>query len=121
LHAPPGMPTDPGDRLDSAPARSGLRPRGPVCPGVGARSEVDARLAVVQVRPGGMPRAGQGHGNQRRDPSTDCPPPALHLLYGWWIGRCAGCGLTMAESRRQDRADRKANRRLCPVCHLDGA
>ena len=74
-----------------------------------------------------MPPAGQGHGTSGEIPRPIAPRRPLHLLYGWWIGlygwwigSCGGCGLTMAESRRQDRAERKANRRLCPVCHLDG-
>ena len=67
-----------------------------------------------------MPPAGQGHGTSGEIPRPIAPRRPLHLLYGWWIGSCAGCGLTMAESRRQDRAERKANRRLCPVFHLDG-
>jgi hypothetical protein len=36
-------------------------------PGVVARSDVDARLTVVQVRPGGVAPAGRRHRNQRRD------------------------------------------------------
>jgi hypothetical protein len=47
------------------------------------------------------------------------PPPALHLLDDWWIASCTTCGFTLAEGRRQDRVERKATRRLCPVCHLD--
>ena len=55
-------------------------------------------------------------------PGLDPTPPkpsALHLLDDWWIASCATCGFTLAEGRRQDRVERKAARRLCPVCHLD--
>ena len=45
-------------------------------------------------------------------------PPALHVLDVWWI---ASCGFTLAEGRPQDRVERKAARRLCPVCYLDAA
>jgi hypothetical protein len=44
-------------------------------------------------------------------------PPALHLLSGWWIASCPTCGFQLAEAKRQDRCERKARRRLCPVCH----
>jgi predicted RNA-binding Zn-ribbon protein involved in translation (DUF1610 family) len=54
------------------------------------------------------------------DPAPQ-PEPNLHLLAGWWVASCPSCGYQLAESRRQDRCERKAARRLCPVCHLDGA
>jgi hypothetical protein len=43
-------------------------------------------------------------------------PPALHLNCGRWIASCPGCGFELAEGRRQDRVERKAARRSCPVC-----
>ena len=50
---------------------------------------------------------------------TPPKPPALHLLDDWWIASCTTCGFTLAEGRRQDRVERNAARRLCPVCDLD--
>jgi len=41
----------------------------------------------------------------------------LHFLMGRWIAQCAVCGWELAEASRQDRAERKAARRRCPVCH----
>jgi hypothetical protein len=97
-------------------ARSGLRPRGWVASGVVARSEVDARLAVVQMRPGDMAPSGPG----TRQPAARYRPIAhidpLHLLAGWWRASCTGCGYELAEGKRQDRVERKAARRTCPVC-----
>src|SRR5215207_8245365 len=62
-----GLAIGPETGLHSRAARSGLRPRGWDASGVVARSEVDAWPAVVEVRPGGMPPAGQGHRDQRAD------------------------------------------------------
>ena len=49
------------------------------------------------------------------DPGPE-PPAALHLLDGRWIASCPTCGYQLAESWRQDRAERKAARRCCPIC-----
>jgi hypothetical protein len=43
-------------------------------------------------------------------------PPNLNLLHGWWVASCPSCGFTLAENRRQDRCERRAARRACPVC-----
>jgi hypothetical protein len=43
-------------------------------------------------------------------------PFALHLICGRWEASCSGCGYVLAEGRRQDRVERKAARRSCPVC-----
>ena len=43
-------------------------------------------------------------------------PAALHLIRGVWIASCPRCGCELAEGWRQDRAERKAARRSCPVC-----
>jgi hypothetical protein len=40
---------------------------------------------------------------------------ALHLDCGTWRASCTGCGYELAEGRRQDRVERKAARRSCPV------
>jgi hypothetical protein len=41
---------------------------------------------------------------------------ALHLDCGIWRASCVGCGFELAEGRRQDRVERKAARRSCPIC-----
>jgi hypothetical protein len=41
---------------------------------------------------------------------------ALHLDCGIWRASCTGCGFELAEGRRQDRVERKAARRSCPIC-----
>ena len=43
-------------------------------------------------------------------------PPALHLDCGIWRASCPGRGYELAKGRRQDRVERKATRRSCPVC-----
>ena len=43
-------------------------------------------------------------------------PPALHLDCGIWWPSCPGRGYELAKGRRQDRVERKATRRSCPVC-----
>jgi hypothetical protein len=49
------------------------------------------------------------------------PEPALHLLHGLWVASCPLCGFQLATARSQERCERRAARRLCPVCHQDGA
>ena len=44
------------------------------------------------------------------------PPTNLFYLAGAWIAQCAACGYEVAQATRQDRAERKAARRPCPVC-----
>src|SRR5918994_4324240 len=69
--APPALRWEaigPETTLDSAPGPVRLRPRGKgTVPGVVARSDVDTRLAAVEVCPGGVAPAGQGDGDQRAD------------------------------------------------------
>ena len=47
-----------------------------------------------------------------------CPvlEPSLHLLAGLWVATCPTCGYQLAEGWRQDRVERKAARRSCPIC-----
>jgi hypothetical protein len=48
------------------------------------------------------------------------PEPALHLLHGLWIASCPSCGYQLASARMQERCERRAARRVCPVCHQEG-
>ena len=48
------------------------------------------------------------------------PEPALHLLGGIWIASCPTCGYQLTTARTQQRVERRAARRRCPVCHQDG-
>jgi hypothetical protein len=41
---------------------------------------------------------------------------ALHLDCGIWRASCTGCGFELAEGRTQQRVERKAARRSCPIC-----
>jgi NAD-dependent SIR2 family protein deacetylase len=45
------------------------------------------------------------------------PEPALHLLGGIWVASCPMCGFQLATARTQARVERRAARRVCPVCH----
>jgi hypothetical protein len=45
------------------------------------------------------------------------PEPALHLLGGIWIAGCPTCGYQLTTARTQERCERRAARRRCPVCH----
>jgi hypothetical protein len=54
-------------------------------------------------------------------PATELRPsavaePALHLLHGWWVASCPGCGYEFAKRRDQGRAERIGRRRRCPIC-----
>jgi hypothetical protein len=60
-------PPTPETGSDAHPAWSGSRPRGGEASGAVTLSDVDARPAVVEVGPGGMAPAGQGHRDQRAD------------------------------------------------------
>jgi hypothetical protein len=53
-------------------------------------------------------------------PAAPTPEPALHLLHGLWVASCATCGFQLASARSQARCERRAARRRCPVCHLEG-
>jgi hypothetical protein len=53
-------------------------------------------------------------------PTHAHPEPALHLLGGIWIASCSTCGYQLVSARTQARCERRATRRLCPVCHQDG-
>ena len=56
---------------------------------------------------------------QDREPAFDQQQPALHLLAGWWVASCPTCGFQLASARSQARAERRAARMSCPVCHED--
>jgi hypothetical protein len=43
--------------------------------------------------------------------------PALYLLHGRWVAACAACGYQLATARTQAQVERRARRRVCPVCH----
>jgi hypothetical protein len=47
------------------------------------------------------------------------PEPALHLLAGLWVASCPTCGYHLTTARSQERCERRAARRRCPVCHQD--
>jgi hypothetical protein len=46
-------------------------------------------------------------------------PPALHLLGGIWIASCPICGYQLTTARTQERCERCAARRTCPICRED--
>ena len=48
------------------------------------------------------------------------PTPAMRVLHGLWVASCGSCGFQLASARTQDRCERRARRRVCPVCHQDG-
>jgi predicted RNA-binding Zn-ribbon protein involved in translation (DUF1610 family) len=65
------------------------------------------------------------HRSYPTQPATPTPagptnPPALHLLHGIWVASCPTCGFQLTTARTQARCERRAARRVCPVCHLEG-
>jgi hypothetical protein len=55
-------------------------------------------------------------------PGLDSTPevgPALHLLAGMWTASCPVCGYQLTSARSQERCERRAARRRCPVCYED--
>jgi hypothetical protein len=52
-------------------------------------------------------------------PAVPAREPALHLLRGVWIASCPTCGYQLTTARTQERCERRANRRTCPICRED--
>jgi predicted RNA-binding Zn-ribbon protein involved in translation (DUF1610 family) len=50
---------------------------------------------------------------------TPTPEPALHLLSRLWVASCPTCGLQLTTARTQERCERRAARRRCPVCYQE--
>ncbi len=53
---------------------------------------------------------------QPATPPTSALAPALHLLHGLWVASCPVCGFQLVSARTQQRCERRAARRRCPVC-----
>jgi hypothetical protein len=51
--------------------------------------------------------------------TVPAPEPALHLLRGIWIASCPTCGYQLTTARTQERCERRAARRTCPICRED--
>jgi cytochrome c-type biogenesis protein CcmH/NrfF len=58
-------------------------------------------------------------GPQYGGAALDHEQPALHLLAGLWVASCPTCGFQLASAQSQARAERRAARTRCPVCHED--
>jgi NAD-dependent SIR2 family protein deacetylase len=43
---------------------------------------------------------------------------SLHLHNGIWYASCPACGYQVASGRVQQRVERKARHRSCPVCKV---
>jgi hypothetical protein len=56
-------------------------------------------------------------GSEDHGPGLDGEQPALHLLAGRWVASCPVCGFELASATSQARCERRAARRVCPVCH----
>jgi hypothetical protein len=52
-------------------------------------------------------------------PAVPTREPALHLLGGIWIASCPTCGYQLTTARTQERCERRAARRTCPICRED--
>jgi hypothetical protein len=52
-------------------------------------------------------------------PELDGQQPALHLLAGRWVASCPTCGFQLATATSQARCERRAARRVCPICRED--
>jgi hypothetical protein len=49
------------------------------------------------------------------------PEPALHLVAGVWVASCPTCGYQLTSARAQQRCERRAARRRCPVCYQEAS
>jgi hypothetical protein len=54
------------------------------------------------------------------DPAT-VQTANLHLLSGIWIASCPTCGFQLATAGTQQRVERRAAGRVCPICRDDDA
>jgi hypothetical protein len=52
------------------------------------------------------------------DPASE---PNLHLLGGIWIASFPTCGFQLVTARTQQRVERRAAGRTCPICRDDDA
>jgi hypothetical protein len=52
----------------------------------------------------------------RRVGLDPAPEPNLHLLGDVWIASCPSCGFQLCTARTQQRVERRARSRSCPVC-----
>jgi hypothetical protein len=57
---------------------------------------------------------------QDQGPALDSEQPALHLLACRWVASCPSCGFQLTTATSQARCERRAARRVCPVCHQVG-
>ena len=64
----------------------------------------------------------ESYPTQPTTPASAAPAqePALHLLGGIWTASCPSCGYQLTTARTQQRCERRASRRTCPVCHQKG-
>jgi hypothetical protein len=46
-------------------------------------------------------------------------PVNLHLLAGVWVASCPTCGYQLTSARTQERCERRAAGRRCPVCYQE--
>jgi hypothetical protein len=84
-------------------------------PGAGTRGVISVQQhpAPTTVSPG-LHRPGLDRG--------PAPEPNLHLLGAVWVASCPTCGYQLATTCTQQRCERRAAGRVCPVCHdLDAA
>ena len=63
------------------------------------------------------PNTAMARPEDRGPAPDDARPPALHLLAGLWVASCPTCGFQLAQAQSQARAERRAARTTCPVCH----
>jgi hypothetical protein len=57
----------------------------------------------------------------KNDLPTPVSEPNLHLVASLWIASCPTCMYQLATARTQERCERRAAGRVCPVCCQDAA
>jgi NAD-dependent SIR2 family protein deacetylase len=60
------------------------------------------------------PKATETHHRTRHRHPTG--HQALHLLGSVWVASCPTCGYQLTNARTQERYERRARHRACPVC-----
>jgi hypothetical protein len=86
----------------------------------GQQAVADDGLRCRRGRPAGRPDTCPALSQEASmDVQPALPPaaePALHLLHGWWVASCPGCGYEFGKRRSQQEAEQVGRRRRCPIC-----
>jgi hypothetical protein len=105
-------------RLDELAVVTGDTPAGIVCMTLCDDCEVAGLDPDLHPGRGDRPcpRARSARGRRHREMTGEGDLQSPLRPDGRWVAFCPECGFELAEGKHQDRVERKAARRTCPVC-----